>query len=429
MGHDTSSQNNSVLSRETISLATQFEMDEFLVSRLLDIRRTNAHSVEGLSRSKYASLKTSTSNIAALFTLASKPAHSCRPNVMFSSMHNGCDVRFTAIRPISSGDSIWTSYIINLYSTPAYLRQDKLLVTKNFHCLCERCSSFDDCRGFNCPKKTCSDVIFKHLNVAEGDWKCLACNNVIKECDFQMKLSMEAKLTEKYRALEQAMQRSELDSPVKLRDLIRDTELLLSSRHHLRVSALKLLIAFCTGQYDSMKEQGLSLKMQFMSPWSEVVSLTSFYREAAEASCQVVNIIECLASCRGSCGKACSLSLNHPAQADCVLDALLAIQKFVVIEEKEKASALASKYLGLLQATFGDASQIVKEVQAVALTKISVSKSSSDVRSCENPTCMDRNRSGLAADKQCSKCLSVWYCSRDCQVAHWPIHKRSSCKR
>lgn len=27
------------------------------------------------------------------------------------------------------------------------------------------------------------------------------------------------------------------------------------------------------------------------------------------------------------------------------------------------------------------------------------------------------------AFKRCSKCKSIWYCSRECQVAHWPEHK------
>jgi zinc finger MYND domain-containing protein 10 len=29
------------------------------------------------------------------------------------------------------------------------------------------------------------------------------------------------------------------------------------------------------------------------------------------------------------------------------------------------------------------------------------------------------------AFKRCSKCKSVWYCSRECQVADWPVHKEA----
>jgi hypothetical protein len=45
--------------------------------------------------------------------------------------------------------------------------------------------------------------------------------------------------------------------------------------------------------------------------------------------------------------------------------------------------------------------------------------------SCDNPTC----RAG-AVDvlKRCSRCLDVRYCSKECQVAHWKVHKQSRSK-
>lgn len=43
--------------------------------------------------------------------------------------------------------------------------------------------------------------------------------------------------------------------------------------------------------------------------------------------------------------------------------------------------------------------------------------------SCENPLC----GSNADATSKCSGCKEVRYCSRDCQVAGWPAHKRS-CK-
>lgn len=27
------------------------------------------------------------------------------------------------------------------------------------------------------------------------------------------------------------------------------------------------------------------------------------------------------------------------------------------------------------------------------------------------------------ATKRCSKCKQVWYCTRECQLAHWKVHK------
>ena len=45
---------------------------------------------------------------------------------------------------------------------------------------------------------------------------------------------------------------------------------------------------------------------------------------------------------------------------------------------------------------------------------------------CSNPRCA--NLAGesevLIASKSCSRCKVVWYCSRNCQTAHWDAHKR-----
>ena len=41
---------------------------------------------------------------------------------------------------------------------------------------------------------------------------------------------------------------------------------------------------------------------------------------------------------------------------------------------------------------------------------------------CAKPGC------GGAGLKKCAGCLQVYFCSRDCQVAHWPVHK-ADCKR
>ena len=38
------------------------------------------------------------------------------------------------------------------------------------------------------------------------------------------------------------------------------------------------------------------------------------------------------------------------------------------------------------------------------------------------------NCGGKGAQKKCSRCGDIWYCNRDCQVAHWKVHKKD-CKK
>lgn len=48
----------------------------------------------------------------------------------------------------------------------------------------------------------------------------------------------------------------------------------------------------------------------------------------------------------------------------------------------------------------------------------------------EKPSQTVKNKCGKcsqAAEKKCSSCELVFYCSRDCQAQHWPVHK-SFCK-
>ena len=46
---------------------------------------------------------------------------------------------------------------------------------------------------------------------------------------------------------------------------------------------------------------------------------------------------------------------------------------------------------------------------------------------CANPTCvlnrLDKS-TGQVKFEKCSRCLAVIYCSRECQVAHYPLHKK-----
>ena len=49
---------------------------------------------------------------------------------------------------------------------------------------------------------------------------------------------------------------------------------------------------------------------------------------------------------------------------------------------------------------------------------------------CNNPSCVDLKGVSevVASGKVCTKCQMASYCSRECQVLHWDVHK-GVCKR
>eukprot|EP00590_Aulacoseira_subarctica_P011569 CAMPEP_0172419808 /NCGR_PEP_ID=MMETSP1064-20121228/6211_1 /TAXON_ID=202472 /ORGANISM="Aulacoseira subarctica , Strain CCAP 1002/5" /LENGTH=336 /DNA_ID=CAMNT_0013159463 /DNA_START=58 /DNA_END=1068 /DNA_ORIENTATION=- len=44
---------------------------------------------------------------------------------------------------------------------------------------------------------------------------------------------------------------------------------------------------------------------------------------------------------------------------------------------------------------------------------------------CDNPACSQPKRGVGTKLMKCNKCRCVRYCGRECQVAHWPIHKKA----
>ncbi|KAI3647951.1 hypothetical protein MP228_008172 [Amoeboaphelidium protococcarum] len=85
----------------------------------------------------------------ALFPLASKMAHSCSPNTVFTINHlkqqDGQDslrIQFTATREIKTADLLSCSYLSELdLLLPSVMRRERLLAIKYFVCQCQICKA------------------------------------------------------------------------------------------------------------------------------------------------------------------------------------------------------------------------------------------------------------------------------------------------
>lgn len=76
----------------------------------------------------------------ALYWLAPKVAHSCRPNVGWEDPDPAGLVELRALRPISPGEVLGVNYMEEGFlRMPVAQRQALLLAERKFLCVCERC--------------------------------------------------------------------------------------------------------------------------------------------------------------------------------------------------------------------------------------------------------------------------------------------------
>lgn len=92
-----------------------------------------------------------------MFEVASRMAHSCRPNCVWFATQEGLQRTVRVIQPVKKGEVLTISYIPEKYlCKPTHVRQDMLLQNQNFLCKCKRCKAIaDDSRRFGCHNKSC----------------------------------------------------------------------------------------------------------------------------------------------------------------------------------------------------------------------------------------------------------------------------------
>lgn len=90
-----------------------------------------------------------------LYKLASKLAHSCDPN-LFYLPGESASCRFVALKEIEHGEMLTFSYAGGaLLLRDHRARQERMLASHLFRCMCARCRHRDYCRQLLCPRACC----------------------------------------------------------------------------------------------------------------------------------------------------------------------------------------------------------------------------------------------------------------------------------
>lgn len=104
-------------------------------------------------------------------------------------------------------------------------------------------------------------------------------------------------------------------------------------------------------------------------------------------------------------------SIANQKDNDCV-SILMEASKRGVGEERGETPEWAKEYVeGLKKKEIEEEEELIEKVET-----FEVSENVSEERKCE--VC------GKEGAKKCSRCKVVWYCSKDCQVKDWKIHKK-----
>ncbi|OEU06873.1 hypothetical protein FRACYDRAFT_252779 [Fragilariopsis cylindrus CCMP1102] len=293
---------------EAYLIASQLSLDPMLVQKLILISKFNAHQYHGYDQERFSevvSFSPSSAGKLALFLFSSKVAHSCNPNVTYSSRTSDGKLEYRVIRPVNTGDMITFSYIDELLETPTHIRRTTLIKSKEFLCRCPRCKGPDFSRAISC--NTCRSSGVKEalpvglvVVVGEldrvGELRIAAMENEIKQNLDDWDYRMTTNLSSCF--------------PVQFEKVVR-TSSELHPHHYLTLQAMKMYVRLCASQ--AVQMENLS-KLGY--PRSTVASIHRKFgspdrlrSDAARMGISIIEKLECIAvGCNGpeSSGERCT---------------------------------------------------------------------------------------------------------------------------
>ncbi|KAG7358331.1 hypothetical protein IV203_014919 [Nitzschia inconspicua] len=212
--------------------------DVEFIHKLLAIVATNGHqyygepiAAEDGDLRQHETFQSSEAPKTALFLFGSKIAHSCQPNLSYTSKTPDGVLEYKVIRPIAMGDLACISYIEDLFETPTHKRREILSLTKSFLCECPRCTGPDFCRFIRCTDCNVKIVPCHYDCQGNASWTCPDCG---------VQDGMERKEQGFVHRLEHLKPRRAEEPFRPLQDLVKDATAQLSPSHHVTIQALDM---------------------------------------------------------------------------------------------------------------------------------------------------------------------------------------------
>eukprot|EP01126_Amoeba_proteus_P019259 TRINITY_DN1989_c0_g1_i2.p1 TRINITY_DN1989_c0_g1~~TRINITY_DN1989_c0_g1_i2.p1 ORF type:complete len:480 (-),score=71.76 TRINITY_DN1989_c0_g1_i2:91-1530(-) len=292
--------------------------------------------------------------------------HSCAPNCLYT--FDQCGSRIVrAIKFIDVGERLTVDFADEqAIFKPTNQRREFLRQAKEYICHCTRCESqFDDVRPFLCSEENCNGICYASV---EGDvlLPCTLCGKTPEVQSQKLLLDREKALQEQVNSLSEYDQHNlvKLDSLVSILD----------KKH------------FLTHHINFLKFQILRDR----SRW-------------AEAGVVMKSCIDFVQFITGPDG------LNLVTKIECEHWVLYGE---MYTREKGTSDESFTNALSLCKILYGTDSSYSQFVSNKITTL-----SGAGSRNCS--FCGKKAMSLL----KCSRCLSVSYCDRTCQVGHWKVHK------
>ena len=310
-----------------------FGLSKELIHKLLLIRDTNCHSYTG-HEVAYSEVMggafggvPGNSTKAALFDLGSKVAHSCCPNVSYTSKSRHGGLVYLAIRPISADEIVTYSYIDNTWTSTTRERQATCLEEKDFLCHCTRCAGLDTTCAIFCPTKSCAGFANpKSLTQPLQQWTCTVCGP-LDESGLRTVKQQESSLQQELEELDKLARLGGAIHPNNARSIAERAAKTLSPAHRLVARAYDVVVTLCASHAAAAQRAG--------SRQGNYGSQVELRMQAVEAAEKHVKVCECIAAgCHG--GIICTIS--HPAVFECANTVFFAAQDFAAARARSRLS-------------------------------------------------------------------------------------------